>query len=627
MKNIPFFLIQLFFVLFLQTAHSMEQTHWDYSEFSKQIILDQGRKKPLDTYAHSVLLQFSGKSSYQGTPAIAWLAKLFFTPDSTRSDKVFLVNSMEVIQAMGLSLETARRFGFSELEPGLNQLQNLAMQASEVDEKKRTLVQNGLIQLYHNINLYFSLSASFQFSIPHKLFTIHNQALAQKLELAAQPTANAFYPVFAKSATLHHILMQSQDSLLAGDSAVVAEASRLSGEMMEMSKYYSNIPITMIPANIKGLETWLSPWDFIITFTSDTTIKAETEHLYQLAVSYQKSDEASFKTHAKELGNKIASRMGTIVSPAKISAEVFYNNAKLFFWSKFLYIIALLSILASFVLMRKAMVSIAWIAISTGLLLHTIGVLSRMYIMGRPPVTNLYETFVFVAWMSVFITVFVEYIQRKGLGLLIASFSGFCLLMIAEKYALDGDTLGMLVAVLDSNFWLATHVITISMGYAGCCAAGVAGHIYMVQKACNASIEKQNESYKITYGIMAFGLIFAFIGTVLGGIWADQSWGRFWGWDPKENGALMIVLWCSILFHSKLGKTIGELGFAAGAVIGTIIVMFAWFGVNLLGVGLHSYGFSSGIFFKFFLYIGIEVLFLIATLGWIYKNHLIKKTA
>src|SRR5690606_7963916 len=120
---------------------------------------------------------------------------------------------------------------------------------------------------------------------------------------------------------------------------------------------------------------------------------------------------------------------------------------------------------------------------------------------------------------------------------------------------------------------------------------------------------------RMVYGTLAFGLLFSFIGTVLGGIWADQSWGRFWGWDPKENGALLIVLWCAILLHAKHWGVIRETGMAACAIIGAIIVSLAWQGVNLLNVGLHSYGFTSGAAIKLFAYIGGEILFLLAMWG------------
>ena len=101
---------------------------------------------------------------------------------------------------------------------------------------------------------------------------------------------------------------------------------------------------------------------------------------------------------------------------------------------------------------------------------------------------------------------------------------------------------------------------------------------------------------KMVYGIVCFATLFSFVGTVLGGIWADQSWGRFWGWDPKENGALLIVLWNAIILHARWGGLMRERGIMNLAVFGNIVTSFSWFGVNMLGIGLHSYGFMDAAF-------------------------------
>ncbi len=100
---------------------------------------------------------------------------------------------------------------------------------------------------------------------------------------------------------------------------------------------------------------------------------------------------------------------------------------------------------------------------------------------------------------------------------------------------------------------------------------------------------------RVIYGVVCFSLLFSIIGTVLGGIWANESWGRFWGWDPKENGALLICIWGLIILHARLGGYIRAYGTAVASVLLGMIVAFSWWGVNLLGVGLHSYGFTSGI--------------------------------
>jgi cytochrome c biogenesis factor len=99
----------------------------------------------------------------------------------------------------------------------------------------------------------------------------------------------------------------------------------------------------------------------------------------------------------------------------------------------------------------------------------------------------------------------------------------------------------------------------------------------------------------MVYGVVCFGLLFSIVGTILGGVWANESWGRFWGWDPKENGALMIVLWNIVMLHGRVGGYTRDFGLCMMAVFGNIVVAFSWWGVNLLGVGLHSYGFTAGI--------------------------------
>jgi ABC-type transport system involved in cytochrome c biogenesis permease subunit len=191
----------------------------------------------------------------------------------------------------------------------------------------------------------------------------------------------------------------------------------------------------------------------------------------------------------------------------------------------------------------------------------------------------------------------------------------------------------MLRAVLDTNFWLATHVVVITLGYASTFFAGLLAILFIFlgvftptlsQKlrpveavaagaaksfsnsgASFSSSRTQSQKPQITvgqalskmvYGIVCFATLFSFIGTVLGGIWADQSWGRFWGWDPKENGALLIVIWNAIILHVRWGGLARDRGIMNLAVVGNIVTSFSWFGVNMLGIGLHSYGFMDAAF-------------------------------
>ena len=199
-----------------------------------------------------------------------------------------------------------------------------------------------------------------------------------------------------------------------------------------------------------------------------------------------------------------------------------------------------------------------------------------------------------------------ERIYKIGLGSAVAGLAGFVTLLIAHNLALGGDTMEMLRAVLDTNFWLATHVVTVTLGYASTFVAGTLAMAYVIlgifTPLLRTKVGPKNDTTlgdalaKMVYAIVCFATLFSFIGTVLGGIWADQSWGRFWGWDPKENGALLIVIWNSIILHCRWGRLVGPRGLMNLALFGNIVTAFSWFGVNMLGVGLHSYGFMDAAF-------------------------------
>jgi ABC-type transport system involved in cytochrome c biogenesis permease subunit len=248
--------------------------------------------------------------------------------------------------------------------------------------------------------------------------------------------------------------------------------------------------------------------------------------------------------------------------------------------------------------------------------LHTAAIVGRLIISGRPPVTNLYSSAVFIGWGCVVLGMGLEMIFRLGIGNIVSSIAGFTTLLIASWLAVDGDTFTVLQAVLDTQFWLATHVTSITIGYSATFMAGLVGICllvasvimsFLVAKDQLPSHEQQNVLKlmgKMVYGIVCFATFFSFVGTVLGGLWADDSWGRFWGWDPKENGALMIVLWNSLVLHARWDRQVGDRGLAVLAIGGNIITAWSWFGVNELGAGLHSYGFTEGRSF----WLGIVVL-------------------
>src|SRR5258708_12351191 len=179
----------------------------------------------------------------------------------------------------------------------------------------------------------------------------------------------------------------------------------------------------------------------------------------------------------------------------------------------------------------------------------------------------------------------------------------------------------MLRAVLDTNVWLATHVFMVPLGYSSVALAGFVGIIYILHGLFTTSLNETTASSlgRMIYGVTCFATLFSFVGTILGGIWADQSWGRFWGWDPKENGALLIVLWNAIILHARWGGFIRERGLAVMSVFGNIVVSLSWFGVNMLGVGLHSYGFMDQPFDTLITFIAIHLLLI--ALGMLPLKH------
>ena len=237
-----------------------------------------------------------------------------------------------------------------------------------------------------------------------------------------------------------------------------------------------------------------------------------------------------------------------------------------------------------------------------------------MIIRGRPaPVTTIYESIIFVGFICVLLGLIIEFRRRDGLGLLISTVPGMILHFVGFKYAMEGDTMGRLVAVLDSNFWLSTHVVSITIGYGAAAVAGLTANAYLFVRLFKPNNKDLIKSISKNFiGVTLLALLFCITGTILGGIWGDESWGRFWGWDPKENGALLLCLWLLIVLHGKWGKQLKELGVATMLALTNIAVLLAWFGVNLLSVGLHSYGFTEGA--AFYLLIACSAILVLTAL-------------
>ncbi len=284
-----------------------------------------------------------------------------------------------------------------------------------------------------------------------------------------------------------------------------------------------------------------------------------------------------------------------IYSQGKSQFEVFFNHFSPFYYCAVLYlaafILASLSWLGWTDPLRRSSNWLLWFTFAV----HTLALIGRIYISGRPPVTNLYSAAVFIGWGAVLLGLVLESSYRLGLGNIVAAVGGFLTLLVAHFLSLDGDTLIVMTAVLDTQFWLATHVVCITLGYATTYVAGLFGVLYVLLVHVFPVLKdaERRELTRMMYGTLCFAIMFSFIGTVLGGLWGDDSWGRFWGWDPKENGALIIVLYNAIGLHARWGGVVKARGLALLTIGGNIVVTWSYFGVNELGAGLHSYGASE----------------------------------
>ena len=345
--------------------------------------------------------------------------------------------------------------------------------------------------------------------------------------------------------------------------------------------------------------------------------RAGWESWRALLLAYEQGDpkaiDIAIDRHRQVVGRGADEHLG------KASFEQVFNEYRPFVLGIALYIFA--GVLGLLTLLLRPVLSPGWYralwrsgtgVLAVTLVLHTGALVVRMWLQGRPPVTNLYSSAVFIGWAVVLFALAMEWLSKLGIAALASSIVGVATLFIAHNLAMDGDTMGVMQAVLDSNFWLGTHVITVVLGYAAVFLAGFLALLFILLGMFTPLLDKKSARLLsgMVYGVTCFALLFSFVGTVLGGIWADQSWGRFWGWDPKENGAIMIVLITAIILHARWGHLVKDRGIMALAISGNIITAWSWFGTNLMGVGLHSYGFMDGAMVKLGIFASNQLLFM-----------------
>ena len=337
----------------------------------------------------------------------------------------------------------------------------------------------------------------------------------------------------------------------------------------------------------------------------------EMRRLYSNVLEYEA---VAARTAFSPVGDAKAS-----VQPARISMEVLYHHLNLALWAFVAAFIACL--LASLNLIfksRKMDVAANVACIATAGVLVVLFAL-RTYVAARVPLSSLYEIVLLVAMLLMaFEAGAFIFCKRRTFSLMVPVTFMAALMLFFAKFVLEpGDTFRPIPAVLNSSVFLTIHVFTIALGFAGMILSGVVAHVALFRasseenRAVSSGESPRTPLDSLLYGTLVFGAVFTMLGTLLGGVWADFAWGRFWGFDPKECGALFVILWAMLLLHLRAGRLVDAHAFALLNCFNVIVTFLCWFGVNLLGVGLHSYGFQNGTAMWLALFVAVDVLFIV----------------
>jgi cytochrome c-type biogenesis protein CcsB len=618
---------------------------WAINEFGKLPLMFGGRVQPIDSLARNSLLQIREKARANAEPwknwwekpklisATEWAMLVMMKPEEADTWPVFRIDNPDVKSLLGLpaGAEVAKQndgkhYSWKQIEPKLADLRREAGRAAEIkDASLQNPYERALLHMWNSRMIYTRLK-------------------------------NALGP--ARTGDLQAALAEYSPKLEASRAAVMAQ---MRGEEFDTNalQWLSEqldtpimAPTPMVaaagPAKAKRTDSWRRIPEAVLRSQNEGEPMPEPVQAYaQIAKAYRANDAPAFNAAVAEYKTWLAKSFGPELG--KATKEFRFNFAEPFYKALVLYVVAFL-----LALVYWAKPSADWLRLSAvactlvALAVHSGGLITRMALEGRPPVTNLYSSAVFIGWGACVLGLLLEKLWRNSIGVVVSAAAGFITLIIAHHLAQSGDTMEMMQAVLDTNFWLATHVVVVTLGYASTFVAGLLGIIYVVMgvftpnltssmskrsahtvgaaagllvktdstqvktaKVVAAAAEKGElgkSLARMVFGILCFATLFSFVGTVLGGIWADQSWGRFWGWDPKENGALIIVLWNALILHARMGGIVRERGIMVLALVGNIVTSWSWFGVNMLGIGLHSYGFMSAAFMWLMLFIGSQLL-------------------
>jgi cytochrome c-type biogenesis protein CcsB len=528
---------------------------WSFRDLGALPVQAGGRVKPFDSYARDIVLQITGRRTFDGWDPVELVVSWLTDPQGWERKEFILVNRADVKRQLGLP-EGRSRYS------------------------------------------------------PKELFI------------------DSFLAEYAQS------LGRSQGGMSA-QATPIARTSKPDPRDEELKRLFERV--SLYRAIVTG-DAWPvipgepgAPWASLALQGHDAASiaalpgKAVREGFMRIFAGYLRSEKNTFDEGVTTARGAITSDMKGEWNPStekRISAELLYNRVHPYQWAWIFYLLAALAWAVAIWLSGQGVAAIygkdsadasptavnarrfvraALPLTFLGLALHVFGILVRCYIAGRPPVTNMYESIVWVSFGIMLFATVLWAIQRNTILFGVATaMSAICLIVSDAAPAMIDPSIHPLVPVLRSNYWLLIHVLTITLSYAAFALTLGLGNVALWVFARGG--EKSQEGAKkiamlnlLSYRAMQFGVVLIAAGTILGGIWADYSWGRFWGWDPKEVWALIALLGYLAVLHARYAGWMRPFAFAAWTVIAFTLVLMAWYGVNfVLGVGLHSYGFSSG---------------------------------
>ncbi len=596
----------------LSFQNSAQAASMDMDDFRMIPVLHEGRLKPLETFAQATLRGFSGGNHLEGLPADQWLAELLFDPIIAAQRPTFLIRNRDLQHILRLPAQPGALYTLAQVSQGLGTQGARIETLLQTPPDKLEARQKALLDIHRKVADYTQLMRSFSLVLPLAVTPPESLlSAADKSALAGQMPDYLTLRKFEERAQkkLQEIMRQRGDDpeKYSDEERAVAlfawQLQTLSTASVG-NHLFRVIPVTW------DAEERVSPWAVLQDGQGSPATAKLLEQWKALGMAWLQDDKPVWRATTAAL-------RGTL-SPEQthhFQAERVYNLVNPFQWALAFYALA-----GGFMIMlarqyRGLYLHAGLTALIAGGVVHFAGLAARVYILERPPVGTLYESLLFVSLVCVLAGGLLLWKRHDAFSGLAAALAGAVLLAVSLYFgAMSGDSLSMLVAVLNTNFWLATHVLIVTAGYGLAIIAAMLAHAWLFR------LHDRSGLFITMHRMTLAALLFTAVGTILGGIWADQSWGRFWGWDPKENGALLIVLWIVWLLHGRLAGQLKPLTYAVGIAALNMVVALAWFGVNLLSVGLHSYGFISGIATGLSAFCAFEIL-IIAALALRRKNH------